>query len=157
MWQRSHDISLCRNIWNWINQQSKYPESSKQVSFPVPFIPVLRSCRTVQNAGKHKRNMCRFTPISLTFTKVHLHRLQDKTLPESFTAKNITLRMINLCQKIYFRLPWGLIGRNKLSTSFHWNIINNWKAAYWLIKYIFLRVSFFPLCSFISGLLSNSK
>jgi len=99
----------------------------------LPSIPVLRPCCTVQNAGKHKRNMCRFTPITLTFTKVHLHRLQDKTLPESFTAKNITLRMINLCQKIYFRLPWGLIGQNKLSTSFRWNIMNNWKAAYKLL------------------------
>ena len=132
MWQRSHDISLCRNIWNWINQQSKYPEWSKQVSFPVPSIPVLRACRTVQNAGKHKRNMCRFTPIFLTFTKVHFHRLQEKTFIETFTAKNITFRRINLCQKIYFRLPGGLILRDKPSTSFHWNIINNWKAAYWL-------------------------
>ena len=77
--------------------------------------------------------MCRFTPIFLTFTKVHFHRLQEKTFIETFTAKNITFRRINLCQKICFRLPGGLILRDKPSTSFHWNIMNNWKAAYWLI------------------------
>ena len=134
MWQRSHDISLCRNIWNWINQQSKYPDWSKQVSFPVPSIPLLRSCRTVQNAGKHKRNMCRFTKITQPFTKVHIHRLQDKTLLETFTFKARTFNMINLWPKIYFLLPEGLIGRDKRSTSFHLYIMNNWKTAYKLLK-----------------------